>query len=330
MLWRDKVLMAEGDGAGAPAAPSGGTAVSGETSTPGVESPGAAFEGLGGGLDDDLDMIEVSAGQSQTPSATPAGGVAASPSPATSSPGAQAAPPEPAPAATPPASTPAPAQAAPQTPPAAAPQGEAPQAAPTSIPSDPAGLLQEMEKNREGIIDALATDSSRFGLSADEVTLLETDPAKAVPRLLARTYYTAMNATLAHINNLVPGMIARHMKMTELQTEREKKFYGQFPALDKAKHSSDVATFANLFRQQNPNLSEADFFAMLGAAVMAKHGLTMNGVPAAAPQPGVKGPPPQPAVTAPPFSPAAPGGATVRVTPVEENPFEGLGRDFDE
>jgi len=304
------------EGGEAPAVPSGGeaapassptpsggdTAVSGESSVPGVESAGNEFDGLGG-----FDEIEV-APQPEPVMAPPV----TEAKPATV---AQPAPAQPAPAAAPVPAQPAP--VAPQT----APQENASVQAPASagVPADAAGLLREFEANREGIIDALAADA-RFGLSADEATLLETDPGKAVPRLLARTYYMAMNAALAHINNLVPGMINRQVEGTRIQTEREGAFYKKFPVLDRSKHHNEVMNFARIFRQQDPNMEFEQLTSLVGAAVMARNGLApgmANGSPTVV----------QPA-TAAPFVPARPG-VSVQTTPMDDNPFMGLGQDYD-
>lgn len=309
-------------GAAAPAggdsapAPSGGeTPVTGETSVPGDSSSGDEFSGLGG-FDDDINTVTVKEIPAAAPAAAKAPVSAQTPSapPAPAAPAAQTAPAAPAP------TPPAPAPAAPTGQPEAAPQAQAP----ASPPSDPVSLLKELETHRDGVIAALASDS-RFGLSQDEATLLETDPGKAVPQLLARTYYQAVNAALTHINNFVPQMVARHIEGTRVQNERENAFYQQFPALDRTKHAGDVATFAKLFRQQSPQMAMSELFQMVGAAVMAKNGLSAA---VAAPHPAANGRPPQPAITAPPFAPAR-AGAEVRTTPVEENPFAGLGQDWD-
>lgn len=180
-------------------------------------------------------------------------------------------------------------------------------------------MLRALEANRDVLIDNLAADKV-FALSADEVTALETNPAAAVPRLLAKTYYQAVNATLAHINNLVPNMISRHMSTAKAQKENEDAFYGKFPTLKPDVHGADVMNFAKIIKAQNPQMGKDDFFAMIGAAVMAKHGLI--GQPAAA------APPSQPIAAPAPFAPARPG-ASIHTAPVEESPFSGLGQEWE-
>lgn len=331
MNWRDTVLFeGEGDAGGAASAPpaaapsGGGTTVSGETNVPGDSSGAESFSGLGGDFDDfDTVVVEQVAPAAPAPAAAQAAPVVTPP--------ASAAAPQPgAPPAVPPvaaASAPAAPQAAPAQTPPQEPQTAAPAApAQASAPTDPGSLARELEQHRDGVIAALAADP-RFGLSQEEATLLETDPGKAVPQLLARTYYQAMSAALSHMNNFVPQMITRHIEGQRIQNEREATFYDKFKGLNKAKHGQDVLTFARIFRAQNPNLPMEDLFGLVGAAVMAKHGI--NGVASAPLGTPAGGPPPQPAITTPPFTPAA-AGTMVRTTPLEESPFAGLGQDWDD
>lgn len=317
----DRILLSpEGEGgssdAGAPApssTPSSGeTPLSGETNVPGIESPGSDFDGLGG-----FDEIEVPAEVAAPPTPAPVKNEVVTP-PASAAP--QQAPQAQAPAP--------PVQAA--TPPQPAPQ-ETPQVAqaapgqPASVPADAASLLKEFDAHREGLIEALAADP-RFGLTADEATMLETEPAKAVPKLLARTYFMAMNAALTHINNLVPNMITRHVEATRVQSEREGAFYKKFPALQREKHHNEVMNFARVFRQQDPNMGFDDLTSLVGAAVMAKYGIAPGMVANGGHAPASTGV--QPAAPAP-FVPARPG-VSVQTTPLDDNPFMGLGADYDE
>lgn len=213
-------------------------------------------------------------------------------------------PPQPAPAAvTPPqeAASPAPAKA------------EAPVA-----DSSPQGLVQQLEQHRGAVIEALAAD--RFKLTPEEATALDTDAIAAIPRVMARVYYEAMQSTLLNIQNHVPRMVKELLRTEKVSSDAESAFYGQFKTIDRSKHHADVIAFANGFRQMNPQISQADLFAMVGAAIMAKHGL--GAAPAAPVVPNGGGP-------QVPFVPAAPG-ATVRTTQEPVNPWDGLGKDYDD
>lgn len=227
----------------------------------------------------------------------------------------------PAPAPQVPAEAPKAPVAAPQQPPVAE------SAAPISPPSSPQELAEQMSLHREGLIDAIA--QQRFQLSKEEADALDLDPVKAVPRLLARVHAESVSATLQHIQSFVPRMIAQTMRNLKVQEENEGGFYRQFPSLDKAKHHKDVVMFGNAFRTSNPGISQNDLWAMIGAATMAKHGLAAGAAPVVngAPAPGT----PQPVITPiPPFVPAQSGASVVNTENLEESPFAGLGRDFEE
>ena len=272
-----------------------------------------SFEGLGG-FDDEVEIESLAPGAAEASSASAAEAApAASPAPAV---------PAPAPAA----AQPAPKQPAATEPPApAAPAKEPAQAAPPQEPvpasSGSPTLVEQLAQNRDALIGALA--SERFALSKEDTEALESDYVAAIPKLLAKVYYEAATTTLNHINTLVPRLIHQQVALREQQRAAAKAFYSQFPAIDQSKFGGDVAQFANLYRTANPSVTREDLFAMIGAAVMAKHGLT---APSIAPM--VNGAtPPRPASPAP-FVPARPG-TVVRTTPEPENPFEGLGQDFD-
>ncbi len=194
--------------------------------------------------------------------------------------------------------------------------------APSSPPAEGTGggLMEQLGQHRDAIIGELA--SSRFALSKAEEDALELDAVAAIPTVMARVYYESVTAALNHIQTKVPLLIDHFLKVQKAQTDAEGAFFGKFPALDRGKHMGDVAMFANLFRQANPQATPDELFSAVGAAVMAKNGLT-----AAPPVPGVNGvvaASPQPA----PFVPAR-AGASLRVTPDDPNPFAGLGQDFD-
>ena len=186
--------------------------------------------------------------------------------------------------------------------------------------NSPQGLVQQLEQHRGAVLNALAAD--RFKLSPEEISAIDTDAVGAIPHVMARVYYEAMQSTLLHIQNMVPQVVMNMIKVQKENDDVENSFYGQYKALDRMKHHGDVMQFANMLRGSNPKMSRADLFAMVGAAVMAKNGLTN-------PQPnGNSGVPPRHAQPAP-FVPATPG-ASVRITPEPDSPFSGLGRDWDE
>lgn len=302
-------------------APSGGSEAPASTpsSEGSVDTSQDFFAGMSSGDDD---VVEVPAAPAEP--AAPA-----SKEPAPAAPVAPA--PTPAPAAVvPPAAATPPKEQQPPAPAAVAPPAPAPAApeVPASAPLEatPQSLVEQLAQNQQALIPVVA--EQRFKLSKEEADALDLDASAAVPKLLARVYMEAVGASLQHMHNLVPRMIQQQVRTIKATEENETAFYKQFPTIDKAKHHSDVVNFGRAFRA-TPGISQADLFAMIGAAVMAKHQLpagaapVVNGVPALAP--------PQPAIVTPsaPFVPAT-GGAHTRIETVDENPFAGLGASFDE
>lgn len=234
-----------------------------------------------------------------------------------------------------PAESPAPEQPAPTPPPATppatpqAPQAEAAkpapqppqQAAPPPAPgedmSSPEGLVQQLAQHRTAVVDALAAD--RFKLSKEEISALDTDAVGAIPHVMARVYYEAMQSTLIQLQNLVPRMVQNVLKQQRSHDEAEQGFYGKFPALQRDKVHNDVLAMATMFRQLNPKVTRDELFGLVGAAVAAKHGINLAAAPV------VNGGRPSPA----PFVPAQ-AGAHVKITPESESPWMGLGKDYDE
>ncbi len=289
-------------------ADTGGAAPASAPSTPDVSSTpssgGSDYSGLGATNDsfDDI-TVEVPVDSGGTPLPTEPSQAATPPEPVQP---VVATPPQPAP------------QPGPKEP--AQPVASAPSEAP-STPSEPKTLVEELAKNRNDIINALAAE--RFALSKEEEDAIELSPAAAIPKIMSRVYFEATTAMLNHIQNFVPVMIQQFNALKAQHDEAETAFYGKFSQIDRNKHNADVVSFAKAFRQANPELPREDLFALIGAAVMAKHGL-VNG--AAAPTVS-NGRAPAP-LQQQPFVPAPPG-ASVRITPEGENEWAGLGRGLD-
>jgi len=278
------------------------------TPSPEPSAPGSEFGGLGTDFEDEVEINLT--------------GSEGAPKPAEAAP----ATPEPAPQ---PAPQPAPVQ--PQPAPAAAPpaQGQKePQPAAASPPSEPRTLVEQLGQHRDAIMDELAR--TRFAWDPGEqkafTEALETDASKAivdwVPRLMSRMYYESATMALNHINQFVPVLIGNYTKLMDQQKEAEGVFFKQFPQLNKGAHWNDIVQFAGMLNRQNPNISQADLLAMVGAAVMAKNRIApaMNG----------GGVPPTRKPSTPAFVPAAAGGNTARVVTEPESPYAGLGAHYDD
>lgn len=203
-------------------------------------------------------------------------------------------------------------QQAPKPEAAASPQAPAEQ---PPAPAEEKPLVEQIAENKTALIDALAAD--RFALSKEDEAALEMDPTSYAPKLMARAYYESMVGVLNHINGMVPTIVQNVVQAMDQQKSAETAFYEKFPAIDPSAHSNDVLQFAQMFRGQNPQISQDDLFSLVGAAVMAKYGLQQ-----AAAQGNGGSPKPQPKPQ--PYVPAQSGGS-VKITKEPESPFGILG-----
>lgn len=247
---------------------------------------------------DDLDTIEIPA-EETSPSPTPA----AEPPP--SAPTAEVTAPK-----TPTQKEPGPQEPTPPVP-------TEPQKSPEVRMDSPGELAQLLNQNRDKLIQDLAT--SHFALSPQEVEALQEDAVTAIPRLLAKTHIDAVSTALTHMANLVPKMIEFHMRSTRANEKAQKAFFDANPGLDPTKHGNEVTRLARLYRAANPGASLDDVIRDVGAMAMT----TLKVTPPAAPVGKSNGGSP------PPFVPAVNSGRGGPPQPVPENPWSGLGRDFD-
>lgn len=194
----------------------------------------------------------------------------------------------------------------------------------------PGELASQLGQNRETMIDALA--SQKFQLSPKEIEQLEVDAVGVLPKIMARVYFDATVNGLQQMANMVPRMV-EHVVQTRLtETQAESDFHSEWPNIDRnnAQHMNVVAQLANSFRQMNPGASKADAIRYVGQAATSFLGLQMPQRGNGAGRPAAAAPARR---TSPPFAPAAatgmrpmPGQETAR----PQNPFDGMGMNFDE
>lgn len=229
------------------------------------------------------------------------------------------------PVATPPAAPAAqPQVVAPETVPAQpAPQGEAP-AVPLSA-SDPAGIANAIDANRDAVLAHLAT--SKFALSEAELTELETDVSVAIPKLLSKVFMESQISMQKFLAQAVPGMVRNYQTVTTANSKAEDQFFEAHKALglDKtnAQHRQVASRIASIYRQSNPNIPLGQLIQEVGP--MVAMALKVNAPPVT---PQTAQPPGQPRGGTP-FRPAVNGGGGAPPTPVDENPWAGLGGTYD-
>lgn len=271
--------------------------------------PDVPFSGLGDDFDEFSDIDAFA-----STSSTKAPAVATPPAPPATPPQIAVEAPAPQPPAAPPAAPDAAAQTAPAATPAEAP------AAPTDVPpADLDALLTAFDAQAAEIFQQVAP---QFQLTAEQITELETDAATAVPKLLANTYLKTIKTTMSMVKEIIPQMINQTIVRNEAAREMENSFFKQWNLLDRTKHGNDIRMFAQTFAAANPKMSQSELFSLVGAAVMAKHGLAM---PSTAPAASA------PAASAPSFTPAVASAPVTHQKPVgEQNPFAGMGFHFDD
>lgn len=255
------------------------------------------FEGMGQEFPEENTQLPAA-----TPEAKPA--VAAKPSPLAAV--------VPAPAAV----VPAPSAAAPpvETPVATA---QPPAEVPASTEAQPVTadtVLSAIAKNSPAFIEALAPT---FAVSDELALELEADYAKAVPKLLANVYMQSTITAVDYIRKLVPAMIERHLHQANISRQTEEEFFGKFKSLNRKTHGADIVALGKAFSQQNPKITREQLFDIVGAAVMAKHGIVA----------GAAAPPP--VQTPAGFVPASSSAPVVVSSAPVENLFEGLGREYE-
>lgn len=282
-----------GDASPPPAPDTGGT----PPSTPTPDADANPWANLGSV--DDLNFVEV------PPEVPP------------TNPQAPVVPPVVAPAPTPQAAIPPvpPVQAAPQTQPE-------PQAQPVASPSpsDPVGIANAIEANRDAIIEHLAT--TKFALTPEEVSALETDVVTAVPRLMAKMFVESQTSMQKFLAQAMPGMMKNYNTVTRANDDAEGEFFKAHAALDKSnpQHRATAIRLATLYRSANPNIPLGQLIQEVGPMVIAAVGVNAGPRPA-------NGSPAAPRATAP-FRPAV-GGGGAPPNPEPENPWAGMGQTFD-
>lgn len=254
------------------------------------------------------------------------------------------------PAATTPSSETKPAAVAQPAPATAPPQVEVPSAAP--VPQPPAVPTTASDASAQPAAAATATSATdastdvppaeidqfltlvneraaevtqqlvpQFQLTPEQITELETDAAAAVPKLLASTYLKAVSSTVAMMKSVVPQMIQQTVVQQEAARQMEADFFKQWNLLDRTKHGNDIRTFAQAISATNPRITQQELFSLVGAAVMAKHGLAA--APASVPQQ-------RPAAPSG-FTPAVASAPVTHQKPIQDsNPFAGMGFSFDD
>lgn len=202
-------------------------------------------------------------------------------------------------------------QAAPAAPPAGAPAGE------VQPPSEMD--IQETYKQWRGQSeDLLATHY--YGLSPEVQAELELEPAKVIPRLMAKVYLDAMTASIGQMTMHFPRLVRLVNEQMERENSSENEFFKAWPKL-KGKEE-DIRRFGAAWRKLNPAASAQDFVNEVGAGVMVALRLDPTERPIGNQMPSGQTPAFVPGIGSPPRSP----GRNVN----GDNPFTQFNQEFEE
>jgi len=190
--------------------------------------------------------------------------------------------------------------------------------------ADPWKVAEALDANRDMVLAHLA--QTKFALSDADIKDLDTDVTTAVPKLLARVFLESQVSMQKFLAQAVPGMVQKYNKVTSANDGAEKKFFERHKALDmnNPQHRATTVRIASMYRQANPGIPLDQLIDEVGPMVMASLRINSGGQPQ--PQAAV----PRGAPRAPAFTPAVNGGGGLSPTPEPGNPWEGLGRNYDE
>lgn len=201
---------------------------------------------------------------------------------------------------------------------------EASPAAATLSPSDPVSIANALEQNRNEVMAHLA--QTKFALSPEDITELETDVVAAVPKIMSRVFLEAQMSMQKFLAQALPGMMKQYSTVTQANNDAETKFFDTHKELDikNPQHRQTAIRIASIYRKANPTIPLDQLIREVGP--MVKMALNVNAAPPAATPLQIPGQP----RGGTGFRPAVNGGGGSSPAPAEANPWSGLGQNFDE
>lgn len=135
--------------------------------------------------------------------------------------------------------------------------------APEALPA-----LEEMNKQWQ-VIRATAEETlakEHYALSDEMVEELQNSADTAIPKLAAKIYMDAVQASITHVVTQLPDLVSRVIETQKVVAENEKAFYATWP--DLVGHETDVKRLAVAYRQVYPNAKPEDVIRDVGAQAM--------------------------------------------------------------
>jgi hypothetical protein len=168
--------------------------------------------------------------------------------------------------------------------------------------------------------EALVTLEKDFAISEDDAQTLVTEPEKVLPRLAASIYMAAYENATKSIMAAMPKLISQTITHQSAAATATNDFYGKWDKLDRnnSKHADTVNRIGLVYRQVNPNASQEQFTAEVGAQALLALGIPFTEI--------IDAPPIE---TPRAFVPAAPAGAAPTPPPPKSlSAFESLAEEF--
>lgn len=187
---------------------------------------------------------------------------------------------------------------------------------PTESAKDPAALYTQWRGNMEAGL------ASHFAVDDKMREEFEADPYTAIPKVAAKIFLSAVEASARAVENALPQLLEQHLRGRDANTAAEEKFFGAWPAL--REHKSEIEQVGVAYRAVNPKCTQEDFIRDVGALVAVRKGIPLVG-PGVTAQ--VETPPKRtPIPPATPVGVASPGG----VSPVVPNIWADLATALDD
>ena len=177
-------------------------------------------------------------------------------------------------------------------------------------PPRPVDVIEHIKRNREGLIDALATN---YNMTEKDVEEYETDPGKVISRVAARVHLDVMQSMMQTIQEFVPPLVHIATEARNRNASYEKKFFDTFPELNIKDHGAAVIQYAKANRAANPGLSAEELINTVGAQLLVALKIPRKGT-APANRQG--------------FRPAGSGGTRTSTPAPAANPWAGMADAF--
>jgi hypothetical protein len=170
---------------------------------------------------------------------------------------------------------------------------------------------------------AMSALEARYKLPEEDVTALQMEPEKVLPKLAANLHAAVYEDVLRRVVEEMPALVNYTVSSTSKAREAEEAFYGQWENL--RDHRAEVQKVGAMWRQMYPNATLAEAIKGIGEAASALLGLSAGATP----------PPAVPTQVIPP-PPAGPSSRVGAVPPArsrlstEEQSFVDLAKTFEE